>query len=220
MVEIDERLLREVTYLSKGSHPNPEAGMCVMEAVSHVARAPWSDRPECACPAVTDYAIPINDKLPESFRQQLIRRIPLIAGSRADREVQTRRVFLMATHAIKVFAVKALERAGLTEEAARLRDLPDIVDRTTAKAARQAAYEIYFGDYGGDERKDFSSYVTRIAADAADGAADYALHAVAPESFHVGFIRKNVANAAASAAAEAEAWNEAIELFDALLDIR
>lgn len=69
------KLLKTVV-LKKGSHKSFEQGACVMEMVSYIANEPWSDRPNCACPILTDFAIRYNDRVPDKQRQKLKSLIP------------------------------------------------------------------------------------------------------------------------------------------------
>lgn len=70
--------------LKKGAHANLNEGYCVMELVSYLANEPWSDRPQCACPILTEYTICINDRFNDEHRQLLKPIIPLLLNSRVD----------------------------------------------------------------------------------------------------------------------------------------
>lgn len=129
--------------LSTGNHrpPAPEAepeAACVMELVSYLAGEPWSDHPACACRSLTEAAICANDRGPQWVRDRLQTLAPRIVGTRAAPHVEIRREFILVDCAVREIAPLALDAAGLTEEAARLRALSPIVDRASASIAYDA----------------------------------------------------------------------------------
>ncbi len=67
---------RQIKLLDAGSHEKFSDGLCVMEAVAYVAREPFSDHPECACPVIGAFMRSWNDGLPADERQTLL--LPLI----------------------------------------------------------------------------------------------------------------------------------------------
>lgn len=56
--------------------------LCVMSLVALMAGERHSDRPECACPVITAYAIKLNDALDREARQHLKPFAPRIIGTR------------------------------------------------------------------------------------------------------------------------------------------
>ena len=56
--------------------------LCVMSLVALMAGERHSDRPECACPVITAYAIKLNDALDDATRQRLKPFAPRIIGTR------------------------------------------------------------------------------------------------------------------------------------------
>jgi hypothetical protein len=166
--------------LGSGSHKDREQGVCVMEAVAWLAGEPHSDRPVCACPVVGAFARRLNDTLDKADRQRLREFIPALVKSKATREVEIRRGFVAADHAVRVIAPLAMEVIKRPDLAKMLRDCSPIVDKATAIAARDVATKV---------RGAAAAYAAAdaAAADAADAAA-YA-----------------AADAAASAAADAAA---------------
>lgn len=124
-----------------GKHASPAEGACVMEMVALFAGEPFGDRPACACPVITQFALGINDRMPDdATRTRLLGPlVPLIAGSRSTPAVERVRALLAADVAVRAFAPIALEAAQLTKEATTLRALPAITDRATAQAGRRAA---------------------------------------------------------------------------------
>ena len=52
----------ESIHLLKSSHTaNKEQQWCVMEAAAYIAGERWSDHPKCVSPAITKFAIGLND---------------------------------------------------------------------------------------------------------------------------------------------------------------
>lgn len=56
--------------LAEGSHPDPDAGMCVMEAVAYFAHEPHSDHPACVSPVIGAFLRRWNDDLDDDGRQK------------------------------------------------------------------------------------------------------------------------------------------------------
>jgi len=124
---------------------------CVMSAARAKYRlslgldlGPAEDELECACPIVRRLAIGLNDGPwwadDEERTAELTPLIDVVIGTRDDAATE-RRVYLVADRAVREFAPIGLEAAGLTEEAARLRALAPIVDKSTAAVACEAAYD-------------------------------------------------------------------------------
>ena len=67
--------------LAKGGHSSPEAGTCIMEAVSLIAGEPFTDHPACVSPVLGAFGRALNDVLPDDERQALIRLVPLLVGT-------------------------------------------------------------------------------------------------------------------------------------------
>jgi len=103
--------------LAKGNH-KPETDLCVMEAVAYFAGERHSDRAACACPAITSFAIAINDMCTDEQRQRLKPYIPLIVGTRDGNELK--RAELFTWKAIRVSAPYWLRRARLNHLADEL----------------------------------------------------------------------------------------------------
>ena len=132
--------------LSAGKHKSPSDGMCVMEMVAFLAGDEWTDSPACASPIVTNFCQVINDKMPQAFRDKLQGYVPRLIGTASPEHDLERAVFL-AWRAVKVHAPISLDKAGLRDEAEKLRNFDE------AKGLQAAAYDAY------------------AAADAADAAA-------------------------------------------------
>ena len=100
----------------------------------------WSDHPACVSEVVRSLAIRLNDMCEDGEREELIGpHLWAPVGTATGHEDEVRRACLCADRAVRVWAPRALEAAGRVEDAARLRALPPVVDRITARAAANAA---------------------------------------------------------------------------------
>jgi hypothetical protein len=77
--------------LSRGRHVSPDDGTCVAELVSMLADEQYSDRPHCACPALTAFLRGYNDGLDDERRQDLFALASELVGTRGAEHVTTRR---------------------------------------------------------------------------------------------------------------------------------
>lgn len=161
----------EKIRLESGSHEMRERGVCAMEAVAWIAGEPHSDHPQCACPVIAAFVRRLNDQLKDDERQRLKRYIPQLIGSRSTPEVEMMRAYAAADHAVRVLLPMVMRRIKLEAEAASLALLQPVVDRATALAARDEAWQA---------RNDAAAYAAYAAdADDADDAAAYAADAYA-----------------------------------------
>src|SRR5579863_3555840 len=166
------RALAESAVIRSGSHPTPEDGMCIMEAVAWVAGEPHSDAPQCACPSIRRFAIRINDRIDDdALRTQLFR--PLVTrlvGSASTGQVRWFRNRLIADWVIRYsLPIWWQEVPSLREYAAVLRALPPLVTKASLREAR----DIIRGQRQEIWGRVYSS-TRAAAADAADAAADAA----------------------------------------------
>jgi hypothetical protein len=120
--------------LDHGNHRSPEQGYCLMEAVSMFAKEPFTDAPTCVSTYLRRFGISLNDRANDERRQDLRRFIPLVVGTAGDGLDEKRR-WSAADYVTRVTAPTWLDRAGLTEHAQALRDLPSITDRATYNEA-------------------------------------------------------------------------------------
>lgn len=115
------------------------------ELVAYLAGEPHADAPAGACPVLTAYAVSINDAMGDGLDGDALRArylhdlAPMLVGSRSTPEVEQARAFVLADHAVRVFAPLALDSAGHKEQADRLRALDAVMDEHTARDAAQAA---------------------------------------------------------------------------------
>src|SRR4051812_40562155 len=101
MLNVERLKEIESKPLIKGSGADIDHA-CVMQMVSYVAGEKWTDRPECACPILTSYAIGLNDRLDDQSRQLLKPIIPKLVGTRKDQETKVARSIFMAWRVITV----------------------------------------------------------------------------------------------------------------------
>ncbi len=171
-----------------------------MDAVNWLVHGKHGDAPECACPIVAAYVIQGNDGMPDDIRQRLLGYLHRIAGSRnADSENARLRVLVLA--AARVFVPLALDAAGLTVEATKLRLLPD---DTTFEDLEIAAWEA-----GAEAAKATGAEAAKAAWEAAS-AATRAASAAGAEAAWVEAAKATGAEAAKAATrAASAAWAEA-----------
>ena len=151
-----------------------------------VTRSNWSDEPSCVSPVITALCQSLNDMLPDDRRWEVISpHFETPIGTRTDdRATEQRRMFRCVDMAVRVWAPRALDAAGLYKHAQQLRALAPVVDKRTnwaaevaAKAVRDAAGIAYVtGATSG------SSGVTRMVYGAALNTASYTVNAVSNAS--------------------------------------
>ena len=120
--------------LAKGSHETRESGVCLMEAVAWWAGRTHGDNPPCVANVLGVYGRNLNDVLDDDKRQLLKRYIPLLPGTAADGKDETR-AYIALDWLIRTYTPAWLDVAGLSEEAAALRDVRRIADVAAAAAA-------------------------------------------------------------------------------------
>ena len=128
--------------LAKGSHDgdcdDPER--CFFEWYNWLTRAKHTDDcPPGVSPVLHQFAIKLNDLLPDDRRQQLKQYLPHdgtnpLSGTAGDGLDETRG-YLALDWLIRTYTPAFLDLAGLTEEATALRDLRRIADLVAAQNA-------------------------------------------------------------------------------------
>ena len=147
--KIDQQRLSQVLSmdLRAGGHDDLSRGMCILEAVSFVAREEWSDHPQCVCPAITSFLRSWNDGLPDDERNALLRDlIPKVVGTRSTRDVEWSRALLaldwlvrqylpawlrLTHHAESAVAFEATPTPGLSDIDALRSKLESLSSRLT-----------------------------------------------------------------------------------------
>ena len=98
-----------------------------------------SDAPECVDPCLRGFAIKLNDsRVFAEWRDELKPFAARLANTNQGVALTKKRVFACADWAVREIAPLALEKRH-PESAARLRAVPEIVDESTALAARTVA---------------------------------------------------------------------------------
>ena len=82
--------------LRAGTHLVPEDGACLMEYVSVLAGAPFSDRPRCTDPTLAELARLVNDAASDEGRDRLGEFAPALAASPRHRPLGAAAVFQAA----------------------------------------------------------------------------------------------------------------------------
>lgn len=126
----------------------PETGGCPMELASFLADGSWTDRHACICPVIGAFLRPLNDGMPDGTTRarHFAAIVPRLVNTH-DPSLARRRAFLAADFAVREAAPIALDAAGRTEDAARLRALPPIVDQETELKGRAAAIAAFGATY-------------------------------------------------------------------------
>ena len=122
--------------LENGSHPGPNEGVCLMEAVAWLAREPHSDKPNCVCPVLGAFGRGLNDRLDVERRQRLKPLIPGLVGTASDGHAEARG-FMVMDWIVRTYTPAWLRLAGLDTEADGLQSLPEIADAATLRGAQE-----------------------------------------------------------------------------------
>lgn len=156
--------------LEAGSHSDFKAGACLLEAVSYLAGERHSDTPACVSPVLAAFGRCANDNATDADRQQLL---PLAARLVSTNEPakEAARLRILVDFAVCEAAPLALEKAGLTEQAAQLRDLAGRPYQQQADAA-DAAADADAAD--ADDATCTDAYAASCAASCAADATTYA----------------------------------------------
>lgn len=94
--DFDAQRLYDAVDLVNRVGDRSQRELCVMSLVALMAGERHSDRPDCACPVITAYAIKLNDALDDATRQRLKPFAPRIIGTR-DGYAEERAQFIVST---------------------------------------------------------------------------------------------------------------------------
>jgi hypothetical protein len=98
-----------------------------MEAVAYIAREPHSDQPECTSQTVAAFIRTWSDGLPQAERDGLILPlIPRLVSTHGSRELERRRVVMVADWLVRAHLPAWFHLAKLNVEADELADLPEL----------------------------------------------------------------------------------------------
>jgi hypothetical protein len=124
--------------LARGGHATRDGGVCLLEAAARWAGEDHTDHPACVSPVLAAYGRALNDILPPAKRQLLVPLIPLLPGTAGDGLDDARR-YMALDWLIRTYTPAWLDLAGLTADAAVLRDFARIDDLAAAEAIRPHA---------------------------------------------------------------------------------
>lgn len=100
-----------------------------------LAHEPFSDKPACACPVITTFAIATNDWMTNEERQSLWPYTTRIAGSKDTLETGEQRLYHIADWACRTVAPAILESEGYEDLARKVRNLNPVSSPETAVVA-------------------------------------------------------------------------------------
>ena len=221
VIETEKLKAFEKIDLSTGSHKSFESGACIMEMVSYLANEPWSDHPECACRALTAYAIKLNDSGDDEIRARLKSLAPRLIGTR-DAFAKQRVNFLVLQSITSLLPILT-DALDLKEISIRLREFKvgewlvarDYINsvrphiREAAKKHAYAAADAYAVAYAYAAAAAAAASAAYAYADAASAAYAYAAadaYAYAAADAAAAADAEAYAAADAAAAADAEAY--------------
>ena len=124
----------DALVLTKGAHDTRKQGMCLLEAVAWYAGRDHSDAPPCVSPVLRSFGTRLNDVLDDERRQTLRPLIPRLVGTTGD-GLDEARSYMALDWLIRTYTPAWLDLAGLTAEAAAVRNLPRIVNLVAARQA-------------------------------------------------------------------------------------
>jgi len=125
----------EIRVLSRGRHPHPHKGACLMELVGAIPGGPWTDHPACTPPVLAHLARTVNDHTTPHGRTRLARLIPYLITD-PDPALQ-HRVDLEVTRTLLAAAEATLHPELVTTWADRLQHLAVTRDHPTRRSRRQ-----------------------------------------------------------------------------------
>jgi len=206
--------------LASGSHPAPAPDCanpqrCLFEAYNWLDRREHTDAcPRGVSPVLHAYGMRLNDALPDDRRQELRRYLPNgtspLAGTAKDGK-DTTRGYIALDWLIRISTPAWLDLAGLTADAAALRDLRRVDGSAAVKAAGPVVRDAR-GHAAAAAADADAAYTDAYAAAAAYTDAAYAAAAAAADTAYTAYTAADAAAytayaaAAAAAAADADAY--------------
>jgi hypothetical protein len=140
MLSIDPEYYNVV--LQEGEHTNRDDGMCLMEWLAYLAGEPHSDNPRCVSHVIGAVGRPLNDTLPEDYRQML--KMPsLEALGTAGDDLDKNRAYLAVDWMTRTWLPLWLDLLHPHHAAAAwLRDSAPVTDFTRAESALRTIVDI------------------------------------------------------------------------------
>lgn len=192
----------KTTTLKRGSHQSYREGTCVMELLAMVRGLTITDSMPCVAPDIRRFLISLNDRSTDTARQRLLELIDAdhlscCAFDTAGKGDPRKRAYLMADWAIRIVAPMACDAVGKTDLGDQLRALAEVVDPTSAQAARVVCETVRVA-LRGSKAAYAAAYDAAYAA--ADAAADAAYAAYAAAAAYAAYAAYAAAYAYAAAA--------------------
>ena len=226
-MEINQERWKEIKKLRlrAGTGKELSGQVCVMQAVDYVTSGGFSDHPECACPALTQYAIRLNDQMDDESRQKLKPLIPKLIGTR-DGKHRERTEFLVHHSITKTLPILA-DALDLKSEAKTLRQFkfgewtemrafclelkPKMREAMRARlaAASAAAYAAYAA-YASAAAASAAAASAYAAAYASAASADAAYASAVAGAADAAYAYASAAASAYAAASAADASSKAV----------
>lgn len=116
----------------------------VMEAVAFVAEESWTDKPDCACPVITQIMNTWDCWLPQSRdRDRLFKPlIPRIIGTRSTAQTQEYRSRMAVNWLVRELAPAWLSAARLDDHAKMFKSLPDLTKASIPQSFTSALHAV------------------------------------------------------------------------------
>jgi len=184
---IDFNAIAQIHLIKGAGGGNPRNGLCIMEMVSYFDGASRvTDHPECACLALTAFAIRLNDDAPSQADRDTLKPLaPLLAGTRSTEHTQARVEHLVRAVVNRiiapVFDARWPQHAAALRKAQTMTKIADAANdayaaANDADAANAAAYAAYAANAANAANADAAAYAAYAAnaanANAAEAAAN------------------------------------------------
>lgn len=183
--------------LKSGSHPfpGPDGGTCINEAALVAAGFEYraietvDDMPPCFSRVIAQYALVLNDSMPDNQRQCLLPYVGRLAGTADTPDVERQRVEYLVRYAVRVSVPRVLDKAGFPGLAKKCRGATTpseafaATDAAASATAMSSAVE-YSMERASVARMTHAAFRASMAVSSAgqggaESAVIYAAHAVA-----------------------------------------
>lgn len=169
-VTIIEERLAEFTSgerrLKSGAHSANSGEYCLLEAANYVTGAPvHTDHPASVSGAIGEFGRMANDRMTGQERTEwLLPLLPQLPGARNGPETEERITWLFVDWAVRVYLPTIAELVDAPEQTERLRVLPAIADRATAKTAVPTIIKVTEALRSRDRDRDLARALDRARA--------------------------------------------------------
>ena len=127
--------------LQPGAHESRRDGVCLMEAAAWFVDGEHTDHPRCVCSVLAAMGRSLNDRLDDEVRQELVSLIPVVVQTAND-GLGLKRGYLALDWLIRTATPAWLRLAGLHDEAATLRALPESLDGASLSSVHQGVQDV------------------------------------------------------------------------------